>query len=94
MVACLHAYVSLGVLWLHVVVHVPVCRVVVERPLLRLVVDVCHPFSCSQADYHGVLVDMRGLVLVCRVQLVMRVLLSESFAREEFLEEFLSHHHA
>ena len=77
----LHAQVALGVLWL-LVVHLPNGLEVVERPWWRLAVDGHHPCWRRRTDKLGVLVGTSGHISVCRVQLMTRFLLSESFARE------------
>jgi len=90
----LQAQVALGVFRLQAVVPFPIGLVVVERTWWRLIVDGHHPCQCRLSDELGVLVSTSGHVLVCRVQLMTSFLLSESFAREEVLEEFPSQQHA
>ena len=87
----LHAQVALGVVRLLALVPPPTGLVVVEQPWWRLVVDGHHPCWCQLSDELGVLFGTSGHVLMCRVQLMTRFLLDESFARKEVEEEFPSH---
>ena len=90
----LHAQVALGVGRLLAVVSTPVCLVVVERAWWRLVVDGHHPCRCRLSDELRVLFGTSGHLLMCRVQLLTRLLLGELFASEEILKELPSHRHA